>query len=134
MSSNTAERLGVYGYLMKHPHSHPPINILTSTRVQWRRKRKVGHVCRFNEPPPPKKALYDKLMFAPPAELYSLQTTNSILLTYRRNAALLRPTRPISFNCKTWWILWILNSGMKAREMSPIYCVSQQSCLIVFRM
>lgn len=55
MSSNTAERLGVYGYLMKHPHSHPPINILTSTRVQWRRKRKVGHVCRFNETPPPKK-------------------------------------------------------------------------------
>lgn len=49
MSSNTAERLRVYGYLMKHPLSHPPTNLLTSMRVQWRRKRKVGHVCRFNE-------------------------------------------------------------------------------------
>lgn len=39
-SSNTAERLGVYRYLMKHPHSHPPPNLLTSTRVQRRRKKK----------------------------------------------------------------------------------------------
>lgn len=31
MWSNTTERLGVYGYLMKHPHSHPPPNLLTST-------------------------------------------------------------------------------------------------------
>lgn len=73
MSSNTAERLGVYGYFMNTPTLIPH---QICSAVQRRRKRKVGHVCRFNEA---KKRLYDKLMFSPPAELYSLQRTDSIL-------------------------------------------------------
>ncbi len=75
MSSNTAERLGVYGYLMKHPHSHPPPNLLTCTGVQWRRKRKVGHVCRFNEA---KKRCMTSSCFLL-QQSSSLQETDSIL-------------------------------------------------------
>lgn len=39
-SSNIAERLGVYRFLMKHPHSHHPLYLLTSTGLQKRRKKK----------------------------------------------------------------------------------------------
>lgn len=92
MSSNTAERLGVYGYLMKHPHSQPPPNLLTSMGVQWRRKRKVGHVCRFNEA---KKRCMTSLCFLL-QQSYSLQKTDSILIQ-PQNPALLKPSQTISF-------------------------------------
>lgn len=75
MSSNTAKRLSVYGYLMKHPVSHLPPNLFTSMRVQWKRKRKVGHVCRFNEA---KKLCMTSLCFLVQLT-HSLQKTDSIL-------------------------------------------------------
>lgn len=99
MSSNTAERLRVYGYLMKHPLSHPPPNLLTSMRVQWR-KRKVGHVCRFNEA---KKRCMTSLCFLlqQSHSLFKRQTPFSSDIK-PQNAALLIPSRTSPFNCEVW--------------------------------
>lgn len=75
MSSHAVARPSVYGYLMKHPVSHLPPNLFTSMRVQWRRKRKVGHVCRFNEA---KKLCMTSLCFLVQLS-HSRQKTDSIL-------------------------------------------------------
>lgn len=132
------KRLRVYGYLMKHPLSHPPPNLLTSMRVQRRRKRKVGHVCRFNEAQ--KKALYDKLMFSPPAEPLSSKGRLHSLLTHRHTIRryphhLVR----VPFSCDLWVVVVVLFFlrlflGAQERLESLIYCISPQSRLIVFRM
>lgn len=76
-SSNTAERLGVYRYLMKHPSTlilHQICSLAQESKGGGRRK--VGHVCRFNEA---RKHCLTSLCFLL-QQSCSLQKTVSILV------------------------------------------------------
>lgn len=88
-------------WIFNEPHPLPQPNLHTSMRIQWRRKRKVGHVCRFNEA---KKRC--KLMFS--SSLFKRHTTLSSDLL-RQRSVLLTPfwTSPFS---PQMWVLVVLNS------------------------